>query len=83
MRRLLAGAALLCFVAVGVAHADGPAPPPVGGLLARAVLLAGPPLTAGDLPAELSPADRDRLLAYLERRQQVGASLGAAAGDAG
>jgi hypothetical protein len=51
-------------------HAAGVqvAPPPVGGKLARAVLLGGDPLTAQDLPPDLSSSDRLRLLAYLERR---------------
>ena len=52
------------------------APPPVGGKLARAVLLGGDPLTAQDLPPDLPSSDRLRLLAYLERRADFRSRLG-------
>ncbi len=55
------------------------APPPVGGKLARAVLLGGAPLTAQDLPADLSSSDRLRLLALLERRADFRSQLGTSA----
>ena len=52
------------------------APPPVGGKLARAVLLGGDPLTAQDLPPDLPSSDRLRLLAYLKRRADFRSRLG-------
>jgi hypothetical protein len=60
----LVGVALT--LSASAAHAQG-GPPPVGGRLAGAVLLGEAPLAAADLPADLSSADRLRLLAYQDR----------------
>lgn len=49
-----------------------PAPaPPVGGLLAGAVLLGEAPLTEDALPNGMSMADRLVVVTYLERRQEL------------
>ena len=40
----------------------------MGGQLARAVLLGGPPLSGDGLPEDLPSADRLRLLGYIDRR---------------
>lgn len=75
-------------VLVGVVVAAGAsaaraqtAPPPVGGRLAGAVLLGEALLAPGDLPADLSSADRMRLLAYLERLAAFKPRQGPAAGN--
>ena len=79
-----AAAALLCaVVAGGVMHAGVTVPPPpVGGQLARAVLLLGEDLAATELPADLAPAARRRLLRYIERHAAFASGLGVAADNA-
>ena len=49
-----------------------PAPPPLGGRLAGAMLLGETPLTTADIPADLPTADRMRVLGYLGRNPARG-----------
>lgn len=76
------GTALLAW-AIAVASAFAQDAAPVRGRLAGAVLLAEAPLTAGDLPADLSSADRLRLLGYVERWAAFRTRQGAIAGADG
>jgi trans-2-enoyl-CoA reductase len=62
-----AGTALV-LVLTGLTVLAQTAPPPVGGRLAGAMLLGERPLSADDLPADLSSSDRMRLVAYIERK---------------
>lgn len=77
-------ALLYLVVAVAALHADATPPPaPVGGRFARAVLLRGQEISAADLPAALTPADRRRLLDYIERRARFASRRGVIAGEIG
>jgi hypothetical protein len=67
------------FAGLRAQHAVPPAP--VGGHLARAALLSGPPLTTADVPADLSSADRLRLLGYIDRRATTEPPIDGAAAD--
>jgi len=52
----------------GLAALAQPAPAPVGGRLAGAMLLGERPLAANEIPADLSSSDRLRVLAYIDRK---------------
>ena len=67
------GTAVTVLACLATALAQ-PAAPPLGGRLAGAMLLGEPPLSRADLPADLSTADRLRLLGYLDRRPDGGLS---------
>ena len=58
----------LAIVMTGLTALAQSAPPPLGGRLAGAMLLGERPISADDVPADLSSADRLRVLAYIERK---------------
>ena len=66
------GTVLLAWAAIAGAAQPQPAPaPPVGGLLAGAVLLGEPPLTEDALPNGMAMSDRLAVVTYLDRRQAL------------
>jgi hypothetical protein len=60
--------ALAVLVMTGPLGLAQPVPPPLGGRLAGAMLLGERPVSADDVPADLSSSDRLRVLAYIERK---------------
>jgi hypothetical protein len=75
------GTVLLAWAVITGAAQPPPAPaPPVGGLLAGAVLLGEAPLTEDALPNGMSMSDRLVVVTYLERRQALSARFKSAGG---